>query len=512
MQMKRTYVKLRPHQLKDYKQLKKALKRYDRVLLGASVGYGKSILMSHLTAKLQKKGKRVLVTVPRLNLIPQMEKIFNNFNILFSSTHTSRFNPKAQVILSTPQTVNRRGDEMGKFDVAIFDEAHLFFNISDPDNPPQGIKNIIPLARKWVGFSATPITANGYRLEGWEHTIYNHDTAWLINKGWLANFDYYAVPSVDPASLRIDSRSGEYVTSEVEQLTNTATAVQAVHDAYTQYCKGKKTVIYAASITHAELVKEHFSKEDIGIVHSMMSKKQLKEVYAADHQILVNVNILTTGYDDPELECIIYARPIGSTRTHIQVCGRVLRHHKNIPVVRIVDLCNVYETTGVFPDDKINWNRERSEQPILEEGEERENRLDVVMQCPSCKQEIRTLECKRQTMTSPELVVTTYFCPKCDEVCKEISKELMTPEKLQKLKTAKDIDWKKTYTLAEVTQLLGELIKQNTRNAKTSWGHYIHKTCMENDKQEYEAALRAYDQKIFSSRKSWKKIMGIYES
>ena len=68
------------------------------------------------------------------------------------------------------------------------------------------------------------------------------------------------------------------------------------------------------------------------------------------------------------------------------------------------------------------------------------------------------------------------------------------------------------YSSVEIKQILGELIKQNT-SAKTSWGHFIHRTCVSSEaKSAYEQAYKGYDQKVFSPQQAWKRIMGIYNA
>ena len=221
--------------------------------------------------------------------------------------------------------------------------------------------------------------------------------------------------------------------------------------------------------------------------------------------------MLTTGFDDPEVEVLFVARPVGSMRLAVQISGRVLRKHNDIPVVKIVDLCSMYIKCGL-PDDDHNWNREKAiKDGTAEDSEDDKTTIDeIVMECRSCKSVFRMIDAKRKSVTTSEYIETTYFCPNCKGTA-EVKLVELSSNVAEKIQTSKDIDTNKKYKMVDIRQLLGELIKLNTK-ANTSWGHYIHRECISNDKKGYETAYKGFDQKIYSHKQAWKRIMSIYNA
>ena len=504
----------------------KALKKHDHVLYQAPTGFGKSICILDLVQKYMIAGKRVLVIAPRRKLVKQLSETFKYENpAILMGSDTKGDASRSDLIIASLQTLHSRLKKninlLGDIDYIIIDEAHISFNIKD--NKPQTVVSLLYSRYwsgancKWIGFTATPITANGYRLEGWDKTVSKYNTQWLIKKGWLARFDYLSIDSIDASHLKIDKMTGDFSASDIDEVSTSPAAINSVVEAYKKHCVGTKTLIFAASITHAEILLEAFKKDkdDISasMIHSNLPYKEQDSVLTSfknnDVNLLINVGILTTGFDDPEVESLIIARPIGSLRLAIQVWGRALRPHDDIPKVKIVDLCGVYDIVDCLPNDNINWNRTKASQPVKDDKKDDKNITSVIVQCPTCKTESRMIDCKRIQETTSTFISTIWLCPECEDVVKESSTDLVESE-VKKIKTIDDLDLKKSYTQEEYLNALGELIKLNTQGAKTSWGYYIMKDCIAYNKREFLISMKAYMQKIYSYKKAWKRIMEVY--
>ena len=500
----------------------KALKKHDHVLFGSPTGSGKSIMMLDIVSKSLANGERVLVILPYRKLVFQIMDTFKNYSPALVMGTDSYGDPKTSpIVIASLTTLSRRLKTnpmlIGGLDLIVIDEAHIAFNM--PDDSPSKITTTLHKlywnTTKFLGFTATPITASGFRLEGWDHSIYKYSTGWLIKHGWLAEFDYYSVPDIDIEGLRVNSFTGEYSTADIEERTNNASAIRAVLKNYKKYGKGKKCLIFGASIDHAELIHKKFQKKGINTrtIHSNLSEKEqqkiLEEYKNNVFEVLINVAMLTTGFDDPEVEVLFIARPVGSKRLAIQINGRALRTHKDIPKVKIVDLCSVYLKCGL-PDDKHNWNKEKPKKGIKDDSEESPSIEEVILECRSCSNVFRMVDAKRNTKMSKSFVEIEYICPICNEIA-DVKIKPLEDSKAVKIKTGSDIDNKK-YSLVDIKQLLGELIKQNT-GAKPSWGHFIHRTCVTSDSKDvYEQAYKGYDQGVYTGKQAWKRIMDVYNA
>ncbi len=510
--------KLYKHQKKMVKLSHKALKKHKHLLFGSPTGSGKSVMILDMVQGFINNGERVLVIAPYRKLIFQLMETFENESpALMMGTDGYGDVKSSYLIVASLSTLSRRLQKdpllLGGIDKVVIDEAHLSFNI--PNGKPTKI--IAELYKRYwntaqfIGFTATPITAGGYRLEGWDHSIYKYNTKWLIDHGWLSKFEYYSVPEIDGSGLRVQSSTGDYSTADMETVTNTPTAIKSVHENFLKFGATKKTLIFAASIEHAKLIQEYFLEVGVAsrVIHSMLKeneqRKILEEYKNNVFNVLINVAMLTTGFDDPEVEMLLIARPIGSKRLAIQVWGRVLRVHAAFDEVIILDMASVYLKCGL-PDDEVNWNREKK--PKGEKQEVDNSIEDVVKECRTCQQVYRMIDAKRSKVVSEKLIEVTYICPNCGEVADIVTTEMETVE-VSKIQTASDIDFSKKYNRKEVMQMLGELIKMNTK-AKTSWGTFIHRQCLKNDKKGYRTALYGYAQEVYSAGQAWRRVMNIY--
>lgn len=519
-------MKLRPHQKKQNKLVRKALKKQDHILFGASTGFGKSVCILDFVRREIDKGGRVLVIAPRRKLVWQLMGTFKEEQPALLMGSDSRGNTRtAPLIVASLNTLHRRLERGGRnvlSDITkiIIDEVHISFNMPGgvPSLSASKLHELYWDIVKWVGFTATPITAGGYRLEGWDETVYKYDAAWLIKEGWLAKFDYYSEPAVDVRNLKVQSSTGDFSVSDMEEVTNTATSIQSVIDNYKKYGSSTKTLIFAASIVHAELIAEGFSDDDIEgvrVIHSNLSEaeqeKILEEYKYNSISILINVAMLTTGFDDPEVETLIIARPIGSVRLALQVYGRSLRQHDNIPTVTILDLCSVWDTTGILPDMTPNWNRKKKKRGDLEAKEENSIE-DIVWECEVCRQVFQMINAQRATETTKEIMTTTYYCPHCGGIARVDTKDLSIPE-IEKIKTVSDIDYSvRVYNGKEVIEIVAKLITLNTQKAKTSWAYYIHKKCILVNQKAYREIIYGYEQEIFTPSRAWKRMMELYNA
>ena len=520
MGKKKKQYKLRKHQKKQNKAVLKSLEKNNHVLYGAPTAFGKSVCIFDLVRRFVDNGERVIVIAPYRKLVNQLLGTFSTENPSLLMGADSYGNPRtAPIVVASLSTLSRRlktdASYLGDIDKIIIDEAHISFNIVD--NKPTTIVNPIYTrywhSAKWIGFTATPITAGGYRLEGWDDTVYKYNTKWLIDKGWLSDFRYLSTPAIDTSGLRVQS-TGDYSVEDMEEVTNKASAIQSVIDNYNTHAREKKTLLFAVSITHGELLEDAFNEIGVkcGLIHSNLSAREQERLLAEFENnaidVLLNVAMLTTGFDDPEVEVLMIARPIGSLRLAIQVWGRGLRFHKDIDKVTILDLTGTYEKVGYLPDDNFNFNRVKKKRGESED-EEDNSIVDIVYECPECSEVSRMVDCSRSTEVTKTMTVTTYICPNCGGVINETQIPL-SDNKIEEIKTARDIDYTVKYGGEEIMKKLGELIKLNTRNAKTSWGVHIHKQCMRNDKERYRDAFYGYAQEIYSPAKAWKRIMDVY--
>ena len=461
---------------------------------------------------------RVVVMAPTRKLIKQLEETLISLNPVVMMGTILTGNPlKAKVIITTPQTLNSRlgknPNVVGDISLVIVDEVHHGMEIKDHGKPPAFISNIYSRfwnKARWVGFTATPITMKGYRLEGWDYTISKYTTAWLIKKGWLANFRYFAKPAVDMSSYKVQN-TGDYSGADIEEAALKNAAVESVIKHWSEYTREgrKKSMIFAASIEHAEVLAESIAAV---IVHSKMREEDIEKAFDLfkrnEITTIISVNMLTAGFDDPSVEIQILARGTASKRLAIQMWGRVLRQHPDIPEAKILDLAGVYESVGIMPDTEIDFNLVKGEAKSSDKEEE-------LLPCPACYTVVRKSECER--VPNEELEVIAYLCPSCGAVVDEKPMRRGKPkfEEVDELieisplrDKFKDIDLTMNLTDVRAKEILSDLRSGFAPRTKPGWEAYLWKAVT--SEPAYMAKIfKGNIQGIFTDAETWKEIMNV---
>jgi len=152
---------------------------------------------------------------------------------------------------------------------------------------------------------------------------------------------------VDCSSLHV--RGGEFVASEVDDLMNTADNVEAACREIVSQTRDRHSVlIFGVSVDHAMRIKETIERltgSECGLVtgdtpagqRDRILRRFKGESFAKDLlgsqtgplKYLANVNVLTTGFDAPNIDCVVLLRPTASPGLYYQCCGRGFRLHES---------------------------------------------------------------------------------------------------------------------------------------------------------------------------------------
>ena len=335
------------------------------IVLGC--GGGKTVLFAHMAQQSQAKGNTVWFLVHRRELLDQTVATFDRFKVERKTIH-----------IAMVGTVSRNLQKLSKPDFIIFDECHF--------SAAKTWRNIIdafPDARL-AGLTATPSRLDGKPLgEIYDDMVEGESVGSLIDKGYLAPYKYYAPSVADLSSLK--KTRGDFDTGKAEELLTTKAVFGDVIQHYRNYADGKQTICYCATITHSEQMAEEFRQHGINAVHfdGNTPKKEreriITEFRAGQITVLCNVDLISVGFDCPDVDCCILLRPTDSTALYIQQACRALRFREGKTAV-ILDHVNNYERHGL-PDDEREWSlHAKYEKPkrTLEDG------LFKIRQCLNC--------------------------------------------------------------------------------------------------------------------------------
>lgn len=195
-----------------------------------------------------------------------------------------------------------------------------------------------------MGCTATPERADRARLaDVWDEVVYQRTLPQMIRLGYLADLRALQVAiALDLDS--VSSAGGDYDEAELEQKLRLAEAPRRALEAYRRWGEGRKALLFIAGVALAHEMVEEFS--GAGIPAAAIDADTPREERAArlqafakgDLLILANCGVLTEGYDEPSVGCLILARPTKSRVLYAQMLGRGTRRFPGKQDCLVLDL------------------------------------------------------------------------------------------------------------------------------------------------------------------------------
>ena len=312
-----------------------ALDDKGNTLVVAPTGAGKTIMLSALIGKRFKKGEQVLVLQHRDELVSQNSTKFNrvNENITTSEVNASVKDWSADTVFAMVQTLSREKnlDNMPKVDLIVVDEAH--HTVADTY---QRIINQAIKANEGVlvvGFTATPNRGDKAGLRGiFNNCSHQIEISTLIDEGFLVRPKTFVIDVGVQGELReVRKTIADFDMEAVEKIMNRRAVNVKVVEEWQRRCIGRKTIAFCSTIKHATDLCEEFqiagvnAKIVTGDTHKDEREEILHELVHGDIEVVVNVAVLTEGFDAPPVSCIILTRPCSYKSTMVQMIGRGLR-------------------------------------------------------------------------------------------------------------------------------------------------------------------------------------------
>ena len=365
---------LRDYQVSTLNAAVKATAIHDRVCIYGPTGSGKTEQGMRLVQKLVQHGKRVMWTVNRIELINQTSRRFLDHGIdhgVVQAQH-ERTDISKPVQIASIQTLRRRG-LIPSFDVLIIDEAHGA--ISDSYRAFMAANPV-----KTFGLTATPFSRGLGKV--FQTLIHEVTVADLTEQGWLVPAKFFAPDRVDLSSVKIVA--GDYEEGGLERAVNQKILVGNLVDEWLQRAGNARTVVFATSILHSKHITDQFRFRGVAAEHIDCNtpdddrKAILGRLRDGTTRVVSNCAVLAEGFDLPDLECIVLARPTQSLIRYLQMVGRALRPAEGKTHALILDHSNTVESLG-FPTDELPL--------ILDDGKKRKTPVpkDKLHTCPKCK-------------------------------------------------------------------------------------------------------------------------------
>lgn len=316
-------------------------------LVEAATGAGKSIIVALVAKWIEENtGKKVLCLAPSTELTEQNFEKYESYDLKASYySATLGKSLRHNVVFGTPLTVKNNVKQFakGNFGAVIVDECH---------NITPTIKNIIADIKeenpnlRVIGLTATPYRLNdGYIFRYWPDRKpvdedqtkdpYFHTCVYRITAPYLIKEGYLTQPHADPNHAESYDTSGikRHTEKEYEQVFEGKgrKTYEIIKDVVAHSAGRMSTMIFAATVPHAYECMESLPPDNSRLITGETPKGERKQIIddfkARRFKYLVNVAVLTTGFDAPHVDVIAILRATDSASLLQQIIGRGMRLH-----------------------------------------------------------------------------------------------------------------------------------------------------------------------------------------
>ena len=356
-------IHLYPYQSEMVSRIAKSLETNRSVMVQMPTGTGKTHIIAAVTKSFIDKGSYVWIIAHRRELVSQITDTVSRFVEGKERTNVD--------VYSVQWLTRHLNDVKTVPSLIVIDEAHHAIA-----KTYSSIIESFPKA-KVMGLTATPCRLNGHPFTDlFDVLLQSHPINWFIAEGYLSLYDYMSVkPDNEDVriinSLRKRGADGDFSMKEMSEKLDIRPSLERLCDTITRYAKGKKGIVYAIDIKHAEHIAELYRKNGIKAIaiSSKTPDKDRNEILerfrntqtggnkplkAGDIQVIVNVSLFDEGLDCPNVEFIQMARPTLSLSKYLQMVGRGLRVYDGKRYCLILDNVGNYRLFGLPSDDR-DW-------------------------------------------------------------------------------------------------------------------------------------------------------------
>lgn len=321
-------------------------------------GAGKSLVIANIARQLDGP---CLVFQPGREILQQNLAKFKSYGYnpsVFSASMGRR--NVGDITLATIGSVKSRAHLFQDFPYVLIDECSLV-------DPKKGmycnfLKSLGDV--KALGFDATPfrLSTSSFgtilkfltrtRPRVFEEVVYYAQNKDLLDEGFLCTPEYHEVKGFNRHALRANSTGADYTDKSVQlhfNAINFKDKVVKVVDRLME--KRKNALVFTRFVEEAEYVARRTGAA-IVTADTPSAERQaiLEEFKRGNIKVAVNVGVLGVGFDFPELETVVLARPTMSLRIYVQQIGRCVRPAPGKESTWVVDMVGLVPQFGRLED------------------------------------------------------------------------------------------------------------------------------------------------------------------
>lgn len=294
-----------------------------------------------------------------------------------------------QVVIAGIQSIHRRAYDVQQCDLVLIDEAHLVSG-ADTGMYRRFLRELAQINAhlKIVGLTATAFRLDTGLLHKGRERLFT-DICHEVNLGWLIDQGYLSPLRCKRTSTTLDVsgvhvRGGEFIASELEAAVDIEHINRAIVDELVEKGADRGSwLVFATGIGHARHLCDEIRSRGVnaetvfGDTSPAERARILGDFKDGSLRCVVNVAVLTTGFDAPGVDLIAMCRPTKSKGLYVQIMGRGTRLAEGKDDCLILDFAGVIAMHG--PVDMVRGDT-KSEAIGDEPG------VAPVKECPECRE------------------------------------------------------------------------------------------------------------------------------
>jgi DNA repair protein RadD len=360
-------MQLRPYQQEAVSAALKSLGAGANPVLQLATGTGKSLIIAELARRYAEQNRNAWCLTHVQQLVKQNAATYTCYTGCEPGIVCAGLNRKdaqSGPVFATIQSMMGMLSEMPDPHLVIIDEAH---RVPHNEGEPTLYETIL---RRYPNALRVAMTATPWRMDNgiiygkgeqfwFDRLAYNYTVPRAVSDGWLCPL--VGVETEIQLDVEDVSVQGDFVQSEADELQTELWLEAVARSVMDLTQKRNHIAVYCPTVAAAQRTARIISEQTdwtTDVMHGGLSQKERDEVFgrffSGETRVLCSVDMITTGFDFPPLDCIVCLRPTLSSSLWVQIQGRGTRLHESKKNCLVLDYVgNLIRLGGVDMYEKF---------------------------------------------------------------------------------------------------------------------------------------------------------------